>query len=322
MDQITSQNSESLMHTGTAWFPEAAWSKAQAVDSLFSFILYGSIILFIAILIVMVYFLIRYKRSVTNLKSQGQMTHNTFLEISWTVIPLLLCAVVFVWGYRGFLDISTAPDDAMEVKVVAQKWSWQFNYPSGKISPSHLVVPVGQPVKLVMSSKDVLHSFYLPNFRVKRDVIPNRYTTVWFTGERLGTFQIFCTEYCGDGHSAMLAQVHVVEPDEYEKWIQGNEDDVPLVELGQRAVQSWACFACHSTDGTAGVGPTWKGLYGAKREFTDGSTTIADDNYIRESIQYPSRKIVKGPYGQMVSFIDKLSERQIDGIIEYIKTLK
>jgi len=322
VDQATNTSTESLMNNGGLWLPEAAWDVAESVDGLFAFILYGSIFLFFAIAAVMLYFIIKYRRSVTNLKAQGQMTHNAVLEIAWTVIPLILCAVVFVWGYKGFLDVSTAPDDAMEVRVTGWKWAWQFDYPDGKKSLSELVVPIGQPVKLIMSSKDVLHSFYLPNFRVKRDVVPNRYTTLWFRGDRLGEFQVFCTEYCGDGHSQMLAVVRVVTPEEYQEWLTAGDKDIPLDELGQRAIKKALCNTCHSIDGSAMVGPTWKGLYGSSRQFEDGSSVTADENYLRESIENPKAKIVKGYPNVMASYKDMLSSREIDGIIEYIKTLK
>jgi cytochrome c oxidase subunit 2 len=309
---------------GHGWFPAAATDAASGPDSLFYFILIGSIIIFAGILYALIHFLIKYKRKSPNQLASGQLVHQPLLEISWTVIPFILVTIVFFWGYKDFLKMSIPPVDSMEVRVTGKKWLWQIDYPRyGVKTVGELVVPVNQPVKLVMSSEDVIHSFFIPNMRVKRDVIPNRYTRLWFEANRTGTFQVFCTEYCGDGHSQMLATLRVVSQEEFKDWLKAGSSggDLPLPELGAKVYTKYACNTCHSLDGATSVGPTWKGLYGSNRPLTSGSAK-ADDNYLRESIVNPKAKIVAGYAPVMPAFAGLLSDREIDGVIEFIKAQK
>lgn len=213
----------------------------------------------------------------------------------------------------------------MEIRVTGKKWLWQFEYPKeGVQSMGEFVVPVNQPVKLIMTSDDVLHSFYLPNFRQKRDVLPNRYTRLWFKPNREGVFQVFCTEFCGDGHSVMLATLRVVSNEEYKAWLKDNSstEDIALKDLGPMLYTKNSCNTCHSTDGSPASGPSWKGIYGAERALTDGSVVTIDDDYIAESIVNPKEKVVAGYQPIMPTYKGLLTDREITAIIEYIKTLK
>jgi cytochrome c oxidase subunit 2 len=253
------------------------------------------------------------------------------LELVWAVIPTILVIILFFWGFNAFVKASIAPANAYEIRVVAKKWSWDFEYPNGHISTNDLYVPADIPVKLIMTSTDVLHSFYVPEFRVKHDVIPNRYSTVWFTAtdetglpedpmNPSGYIQIFCTEYCGTGHSAMGARLWTLPKDEFDDWLAtagAQFDDLPLPELGEMLYTSKTCIACHSIDGSPGVGPTFKGLFGKQERFADGSTGVADEDYLRESIVAPAAKIVEGYQPVMPPFL--LEERELSGLIEYIK---
>lgn len=315
---------ESLVKTGTFWFPEAASTEAFNADNLYNFILWGSVLLFIALTVAVGYFLYKYKRTEQNQVASKQITHHDALEITWTIIPLIITMFIFVWGYKGYLSMTVPPANATEIRVTAKKWMWQFEYPNGNRGIGELVVPVNTPIRLVMSSEDVIHSFYVPNFRIKRDVIPNRYTRIWFQATKPGNYQLFCTEFCGDGHSEMLGTIRVVTPEGYQKWLQeaNSSSDMPLHELGEKVYASKGCNACHSLDGTAKVGPSWKGLYGATRKFTDGKSLIADDNYIRESIMDPKAKVVAGFQPVMPTFAGLLNDREVTGVIEYIKKLK
>jgi cytochrome c oxidase subunit 2 len=213
------------------------------------------------------------------------------------------------------------PADAKEVHVYGQQWLWQFEYKNGKVLNNEMVVPVGTPVKLIMTSKDVLHSFYVPSFRIKQDVIPGRYTMLWFQAEKLGEFHVFCTEYCGLDHSKMLATLKVVPVDEYEKWL--GTDDTLALSPGARLYQKYGCEGCHSLDGSRKTGPSFKGLFGRTTTFDDGTSLQADENYIRESLVNPTAKTVKTfPKGAMPSFQGQLSEEDLTAIIEFIKSQK
>lgn len=316
---------ENLVNNGSFWFPGLANNNAAGVDHVFYFILYTSIVIFIGIIAAIVYFSIKFRRSAENQVSQDSPNHNTFLEITWSVIPLILCLILFWWGFKDYLFLSTAPRSTMDIHVTAKKWLWQFEYPNDGIQTlNEIVVPVNRPVKLTMGSEDVIHSFYLPNFRTKRDVIPNRYTTLWFTAEREGVFQIFCTEYCGDGHSNMLATLTVVSESKFQEWKDeqaSGGSDVPLGELGEKLYVSKGCNACHSIDGTNGVGPTWKGHFGTARPLANGESVTMDESYIHESIIKPQSKIVAGYQPVMPAYEGLLKEREIKALIEYIRSL-
>ncbi len=316
---------QNLMDKGSFILPEAASSVAAEVDVLFYVILWGSVGLFIAMIGLGVFFLFKYKRTASNRVASKHVTDNHALEIGWTVVPLIIVMIIFAWGYRDYLKLIVPPVDAQEIRVVGKKWLWVFEYPQDGVKVlNELVVPVGQPIKLLMTSTDVIHSFYLPNFRIKKDVLPNKYTRIWFYPEKEGEYQIFCTEYCGDGHSGMLSVLKVVSRVEYEEWLKSSssDNDIPLLELGESVYKSKNCNTCHSIDGSRLVGPSWKGLFGIKRQFADGSVGDVDEPYLNESILNPAAKVVSGYQAVMPSYSGLLSEREIAGVIEYIKSLR
>ena len=268
-------------------------------------------------------FVISGKRQTENQKAKKQITHNLKLEVIWTVIPTFIVMIIFVWGFKEYLVMRTSVPNALEIYVKGKSWFWEFTYPNGKKTIDELVVPVNQPIKLIMSSDDVLHSFFLPNLRIKRDVIPNRYTYLNFEANKLGNYRIFCTEYCGDQHSNMIAVLSVVDDNEYSEFLTevDFDDSIPLSEAGKNIYTKKGCNACHSIDGTDMVGPTWKNLYGAKREFTDGTNAIADEKYLKESILYRKERLSKDT-NQLCHHIKVCwLIKKIDAIIEYIKEL-
>jgi len=302
--------------------PPVNSTVASDVDALFTFINVTSVILVLGITAAIIYFAIKYKR-----KSEDDVTpvikHNTALEVTWTVIPLILILIVFFWGFRGYVEMRNAPDNSYVVYVTANSFFWQFTHPNGVQTTGELHVPNGRPVKLMMQSRDVIHSFFVPDFRIKQDVLPGRYTTAWFQTKNAGESVVFCTEYCGSGHSDMMAKVIAMEPNEFDVWLTDakaeSEKELPLAELGRQLYQQQGCMGCHSVDGSAMIGPTFAGLFGKERNFTDGTTAIADEEYLQESIYEPRNKIVVGYNPVMISYQGILNDQQVNALIEFIK---
>jgi cytochrome c oxidase subunit 2 len=240
------------------------------------------------------------------------------LEILWTVIPFLLMMVMFGWGASIFFEMSRPPDDAMNIYVVGKQWMWKTQHLEGRREINELHVPLGRPVKLTMTSEDVIHSFYMPAFRVKFDVLPGRYTTAWFNPTKPGKYHLFCAEYCGTLHSGMIGWIYVMEPAEYERWLAGETES--LAASGQQLFQFLACANCHRTD-KPGRCPNLEGLFGKPVQLTTGETVKADEDYIRESILNPGAKIVAGYQNIMPSFQGLVTEEELLKLIEYIKSL-
>ena len=307
------------------WVPEVASNLASKVDAVIWFITVISLVFFILISIFLVYFAIRYRRRQEN-EETPYITGSHVLETIWTIIPSILLIVIFVYGFVVYKDMRTPPEDSLEVTVIGRQWLWQFKYNNGKTTLNELYIPEGRPIKLVMTSEDVLHSFFVPAFRVKQDLVGGMYTYLWFTPTKTGTYELYCTEYCGTGHSTMLGKVIVMSPQEYEKWEKGEEEkavaSLPPAELGKQLYTQRGCNACHSIDGSSLVGPTWKGLYGHEVVLQDGTKVTADENYIREAILEPQAKMVKGFGPVMPSFKGVISDDEITDLIAYIKTLK
>jgi cytochrome c oxidase subunit 2 len=299
---------------------------AHKVDFANDIVTIISVICTVAIVGTMLYFAVIYRR-------KGELDHetpaiegNNTLEVLWTVFPTIVCIWVAYLGYESWEAIRTVPADAMEVNVVGRKWAWDFEYKNGKKTTGELVVPVDKPVKLVMTSTDVLHNFFVPVLRTKMDVIPGRYTYQWFRPIKTGNFQVFCTEYCGKEHSAMLARLKVLPTNEFERWLADDSEARKMAAMGPRevgkSIHKNKCISCHSLDGSRGVGPSWLNLFGKDGEFSDGSKYKADENYIKESILYPQKHVVAGyPAGVMASYQGQLSDQEIHGVIEFIKTL-
>jgi cytochrome c oxidase subunit 2 len=312
------------MNSGNFLLPPQKSTIASDIDALFNFINLVSAVILIGIVIAMVYFVWKYKR-----KSDNDVTslvdHNTTLEVTWSAIPLVLIVFVFMWGFNDFMKMRTTPGDAYEIHVTGKSWLWEYTYVNGGKVLNDLYVPAGRPIKLVMTSSDVLHSFYVPDYRIKQDVVPGRYTTVWFEVLEPGESQIFCTEYCGRSHSDMMGKVYALEQSEFDEWLKssgGRPEDVPLAEWGQKLYASSGCQACHSVDGSAIIGPSFKGSWESQRQFADGSTGVVDENYIRESIAYPNAKLVQGYQPVMPAYDGTFSDDDLSAIIEFIKSLK
>lgn len=308
---------------GSLWLPPRASEVAGQVDWLFYFILIVSLVFFVLIVVLMTLFVIRYHRPRGAEGTEG-VEHNTALEITWSVVPLILVAAMFYLGFRTFMKIAVAPAGSYEILVNAQKWKWLFTYPNGYVS-DELHVPLDEPVELMMFSQDVIHSFYVPAFRIKRDVVPGRYNKVWFRATQKGRFTIFCAEYCGTGHSDMTSSVVVHSRQEFAKWLEEASAALakkPPAEAGADLYRTRGCASCHTTDGRPGIGPTFKGLFGSSQPLSDGTTVVADENYIRESIMDPQAKIVAGYQPVMPTFKGRLKDVEITDIIEFLKTLE
>ncbi len=314
---------------GTFWMPPQASSTAASVDRVFNLIYWISLFFFSLIVALAVLFVIRY-RSREGHRAQKTAAHHTALELTWTIIPLIIVVIIFVAGFRTYVDMAVPPANAREIQVTAQKWKWFFRYPNG-YEDGDLHVPVHEPVRLVMTSEDVIHSFYVPAFRTQMNVVPGRYTKVWFQATDPGEYDLFCSLYCGTGHSDMIARVVVHPPGEYEKWLEnaGNwVSTVPPAEAGKILVVGRAdgrggkgCNQCHRVDGVNAIGPTLKGLFGSTVTLKDGRKVVADENYIRESIVEPQASIVAGYDPVMPTYKGRLKDQEITAIIEYIKTL-
>jgi cytochrome c oxidase subunit 2 len=314
--------SEKAFADGRSFMPPEATGIAGQVDNLYSFLLWCSLISCLILIGGMIFFVWKYRRKTATDKTP-YISHNTFLEFLWSFIPLVFFLGFFAWGWWVYHQMRQMPENALEVHVMGRQWSWEFIYKSGKTAGGEFVVPVNTPIKLIMTSRDVIHSFYIPSMRIKQDVVPGTYSTLSFTAEKLGDFQIFCAEYCGTTHSGMLAKMKVVTMADYEKWIQENEEGMTLAQKGQKYYTDKGCVACHTIDGSPKVGPSWKGTYASDRPLDDGTTVKADENYIRESILNPNAKVVKGfPKGVMPTFQGQLSEDQLNALIEFIKSLK
>ena len=290
---------------------------------------------FVLIMGVMGWFMWRYRRLSEDQKTSS-ISHNGKIEFLWSAIPAVLLVVIFIWGEVDFLKQTVPPNDAIQVRVTGRQWFWTVEYPdypgvqltsSVDESVVTLMVPKGKPVQLTMTSEDVIHSFFVPAFRVKRDVVPGRYTNIWFEATQVGTFNLYCTEYCGDQHSAMIGTVKVLEPDLFEAALAeaGKLDQAEgesSAAFGERIYKRRGCNACHSVDGSPKTGPTWKGLWG-KQESTDKGTVQVNDDYIRESVLEPNAQIVTGFNGvKMPSYKGQLEQKHISALIDYIKTLK
>jgi cytochrome c oxidase subunit 2 len=304
--------------SGLPLFPQQASTGAGRVDLLYFFLVATSGIITIAIFACLLYFCARYRRRPGNEVAE-QVTGTTRLEITWTLIPLGLAMIPFLWGATLFMDMSRPPDDALDISVVARQWMWKAEHPDGQEEINELHVPVGRPVRLTMTSQDVIHSFFVPAFRAKTDVLPGRYTTVWFEPTEPGTYHLFCAEYCGTDHSGMTGWVTVLEPADYERWL-GEAATESTASQGLKLFQQYGCISCHRADSLR-RGPVIEGLFGQPVLLEGGQTVIADENYLRESILNPNAKVVSGYQPIMPTFQGQLSEEQMFALIAYIKAV-
>lgn len=307
-----------------SFMPTQATKIAEKVDSLYSFLLISSFIACVILIGGMIYFVVKYKRKSDNDKTP-RITHNTFLEFLWSFIPLVIFIAMFAWGWAIYHEMRKMPENALEIHIFGKQWAWEANYKSGAATSNLVVVPIDTDVKLIMTSKDVLHSFYVPSFRIKQDTVPGRYTTLWFNANKLGEFHIFCTEYCGTQHSGMLGTLKVVTQQEFDQWLEEESkvSTLPLAQRGAKLFQVKACASCHSVaDASVKVGPALWQKWGVDHETSAGNAKF-DEAYVRESILNPNAKIVKGfNPNVMPSFQGQLSEIELTALIEYIKGLK
>ena len=309
---------------GDFWMPEAASSEAGRTDALFNSILYLSIVFFVLVVGAMLIFVIKYRRRGEPRQTAG-IHGNLKLQVAWGVIPAIGLLFVFTRGFGAFISGAVPPGDAIDVQVTAKKWSWTFGYPNDGIDTNNLVVPVGRPVKLTLSSADVTHSFYVPAFRIKRDVLPKRDTVAWFQADKKGEYPILCAEYCGARHSHMVARVIVKSEKGYMDWIDSGGGllgkGMSSADFGKLLFKQKGCTACHSVDGSKLTGPTLLGKYGTREPMADGTTALVDDDYLRQSITDPNARVVKGFSAVMPTFAGRLKEKQLSAIIDYIKSL-
>src|SRR2546428_8141652 len=299
-------------------WPTRASTGAGNVDALYIFLVALSAFMSAAIFTMILVFAARYRRR-PGVEAE-QIEGSNALELTWSVVPLAIFMVIFVWGAVIYFQERTPPRGATEVYVVAKQWMWKLQHEEGHREINELHVPVGRDVKMIMTSQDVIHSFYVPAFRIKQDVLPGRYTTFWFHATKPGTYHLFCAEYCGTQHSGMIGQVVVLEPAQYEAWLSGGGAAGSLASTGQSLFQQLGCSTCHRSD-TQGRGPNLVGVFGKPVLLEDGRTVTADENYVRESILEPAAKIVRGFKPVMPTFQGQLSDEQLNALVEYVKSL-
>jgi cytochrome c oxidase subunit 2 len=307
------------MWNGTPLFPVSASTMAGRVDALYFFLV--AVAAFFSALIagLIVFYAIRYRRRTPN--GVGVPLHGAmFLEVGWIVIPALITVVIFVWGASVFFAMSRPPAETLNIYVVGKQWMWKFQHLDGQREIDELHVPVGRPVKLIMTSEDVIHDVFVPAFRVKADVLPGRYTYLWFQATKPGRYRLFCAEYCGTRHSGMTGDVVVMEATEYETWLSGGPTEGSLASAGSKLFTDLACNTCHRPD-ARGRGPVLNGLFGKQITTQSGETVTVDEAYVRESILHPSARVAAGYQPIMPTFQGVVSEEQLLELIEHVKSL-
>jgi cytochrome c oxidase subunit II len=303
---------------GIPLFPEQASTFAADVDALYFFIVAVSAFFALVVAIVVIIFGVRYRRRHAG-EVGARIEGNLPLELLWSVIPAIIAMVMFGWGASVYYHLRRTPDEALQVYAVGKQWMWKFQHLEGQREINELHVPLGRAVKVTMTSEDVIHSLYFPSFRQKMDVIPGRYTTLWFEAIKAGTYHIFCAEYCGTNHSRMIGQVVVMEPAAYQAWLAGGGEG-SLAQRGAALFQQLACNTCHLDTGQ-GRGPSLKDIFGKPVELQDGSTVIVDEAYLRESILNSQAKIVRGFQPLMPTFQGLINEEGLVSLIEHVKSM-
>jgi cytochrome c oxidase subunit 2 len=307
------------MPEGFRLLPQQASSIAPRVDALYFYLIIVSVFFTLLIAFSILYFAIKYRR-----RSESELPHgiegSMKLEIAWSVIPLVIAMSFFFWGASVFFAINRPPNDAIEVSVVGKQWMWKFQHADGQREINELHVPLGRPVKLTMASEDVIHSFYVPAFRVKRDVLPGRVATTWFEATKTGRYHLFCAEYCGTKHSGMIGWLEVMDPVAFQAWLAGGAGSESLASAGSKLFAQHACNTCHRPDSLA-RGPNLEGLFGKPVTLQDGRTVVADESYIRESIVTPNAKLVAGFQPIMPTFQGLIAEEGLLQLVAYVKSL-
>lgn len=299
-------------------WPVGASANAGGEDWLFIFLVVLSAVTTLAIAAVILFFGIKYRRR--HGREPQQIEGSLILEIAWSVIPMGIFLVIFAWGALLYFQARTPPRDASEIYVVGKQWMWKIQHPEGPREINELHIPVDRDIKLVMTSQDVIHSFFLPEFRLKQDVLPGRYTTLWFRATKPGTYHIFCAQYCGTMHSGMIGQVVVMKQADYQAWINTGMAVGSLAQSGATLFAQLGCPTCHRSD-VQGRGPNLVGVFGHPVQLEDGRIITADENYVRESILVPSAKVVSGFKNIMPSFQGQVTEDQLNELIAYVRSL-
>jgi cytochrome c oxidase subunit 2 len=300
-------------------FPTEASGISPYVDALYFFLVAMTVFGTALVAALLLAFSIRYRREKSPVATHVE--GSTLLEATWTIIPLAIFLVAFVWGALLYFRIYNPPANAMNIYIVGKQWMWKAEHPGGQHEINALHVPMGQPVQLTMISQDVFHSFSIPDFRIKREVIPGRYSTVWFEATQPGTYHLFCTQYCGTQHSGMVGEVTVLTPEDYKKWLQQSTSGMSLAQNGERLFSSMGCNSCHN--GTAAArGPSLAGVYGSKLTLTDGSQILVDDAYLRDAILNPSKHVTAGFAPIMPTYQGQMSEDGLIDLVEFIKNMQ
>jgi len=308
------------MPTGTPLFPESASTMAGRVDALYFFLLAVSIFFSLLIAGLIVSFAVKFHRQ--RAEQVGAQIHGGMaLELTWTIVPFFIVMVIFVWGASVYFAMARPPDETVNIYVVGKQWMWKFQHLDGQREINELHVPVGRPVKLIMTSEDVIHDLFFPAFRIKADVIPGRYTSIWFHPTKPGRYHLFCAEYCGTKHSGMVGSVVVMDPNEFQTWLSGGAPEGSLAEGGAKLFASLACNTCHRPD-AQGRGPVLEGLFGNSVTLQTGEKITVDEAYVRESILNPAAKVAGGFQPIMPTFQGLVTEEQLLELIEYVKSLQ
>ena len=307
----------------TSWIPfvpPSASTLSGKVDALYFYL--SGVTIFFALLIygVLIFFVIKYRRRSPH-EIPRPIAGSHKLETLWSVIPFLIAMSMFAWGAQLYFQNSRPPKNAVEVYVVGKQWMWKIQHTTGQREINELHVPVGRRIKLIMTTEDVIHDFYIPAFRIKADVVPGRYTTQWFEATKPGKYHLFCAEYCGMNHSGMIGSVVVMEPTEFDNWLSGNTNQQSPAVAGQQLYQTLGCVSCHGASGEGGRGPALGGVFGSQVFLNNGQTAKADEAYIRESIVNPQAKLVNGFGPIMPTFQGQITEEQLVQILAYIKSL-
>jgi cytochrome c oxidase subunit II len=300
--------------------PDSASTFSWKVDALYFYL--SGVTLFFSLLIsaVLIFFVIRYRRR-TPYEIPRPIAGSHKLETIWTVIPFIIAMSFFGWGASVYFQQYKPPANAIEVYVVGKQWMWKLQHATGQREINQLHIPVGRKIKLIMTSEDVIHDFFVPAFRTKMDVVPGKYTTMWFEATTPGTYHLFCAEYCGMNHSGMTGSIIVMEPREFDNWLSGNTGSGTPAAQGQQLFQSLGCASCHGQNGEGGRGPVLAGVFGQKTQLQTGESVTVDEGYVRESILNPQAKLVAGFGAIMPTFQGQISEDQLVQLVAYIKSL-
>ena len=302
------------------FLPEQASTIGSQIDWILFTLMALSLLFAVPVVIFIITFVFRY-RAGSKADRANRIHESNKIEFTWSFVPFVLLMIMFGWSAVVYYNYAVPPADTLEIYVIGKQWMWQTQHPSGKIEINALHVPKDEPVKLIMTSQDVIHDFFVPAFRIKQDVLPGRYTTLWFEATETGDYHLFCAEYCGTEHAKMIGTVTVMEREAYDNWLGGAVEGESMAEAGKRLFQQRACIACHVDDGT-GIGPSLVGIVGETVTFADGTSRTVDEEYLQESIRKPQEKIVAGYPESMPTYDTMLTDQEILYLVEYIKSLE